>query len=98
MAALRVQHLPHSIWYTNPSLLNALISITGAHVQGKIVIKAICIYHFHNPHPYTVCRYSTRNSLIFRSGIFQSTWPPGSTAKAAKNSNRAPLPLPARSQ
>lgn len=54
MTALRVQHRPHSIWYTNPSLLNALISITGAHVQGKIVIKAICVYYFHSP-THTLC-------------------------------------------
>lgn len=69
----------------------------GACSRQNCLYSHLCIL-CSQPHPYTMCRNTTRNSLNFRSGNFQSTWRPQSTVKPATNSNRIPLPLHARRQ
>lgn len=69
----------------------------GACSRQNCLYSHLCIL-CSQPHPYTMCRNNTRNSLNFRSGNFQSTWRPQSTVKPATNSNRIPLPLHARRQ
>ncbi|XP_061168906.1 uncharacterized protein LOC133178174 [Saccostrea echinata] len=50
------------------------------------------------PHPFTMCRTTTRNSLNFRSGNSQSTWRAQSTVKPATSSFRTPSSTPVRHQ
>lgn len=64
----------------------------GACSRQNCLYSHLCIL-CSQPHPYTMCRNTTRNSLNFRYGNFQSTWRPQSTVKSATNSNRTPPSL-----